>query len=68
LPSAAVVRHRDRSWVFVKSSEGFRARPVQVVSESARIVLIRANLAEGDQVAVRGILALLASLADADRS
>ena len=29
----AVVRHRDRSWVFVRSKDGFRARPVQVIAE-----------------------------------
>ena len=28
VPASAVVRHRDRSWVFVRSKEGFQARPV----------------------------------------
>jgi hypothetical protein len=62
-----VVRHRDRAWVFLRSPEGFRARPVQVITESARVFLIRADLAEGDQVASRGVLALLAALAEADK-
>jgi len=67
VPAAAVVRHRDRAWVFVRSAEGFRARPVQVVAESARIFSIRADLSEGDEVASRGVLALLSSLAEIDK-
>jgi cobalt-zinc-cadmium efflux system membrane fusion protein len=67
VPSAAVVRHRDRSWTFVRTKEGFKARPVQVVAENARGVSIRAAFEPGDQVAVRGILALLATLAEVDK-
>lgn len=67
VPSAAVVRHRDRSWVFVRSKDGFQARPVQVVSEGARGVLIRATFSSNDQVAVRGMLSLLATLAEVDK-
>ena len=67
VPTTSVVRHRDRSWVFVRAADGFRARPVQVVTESARGVSVRADFAPDDQVAVRGILALLAALAEADK-
>ncbi|HVG51211.1 MAG TPA: efflux RND transporter periplasmic adaptor subunit [Xanthobacteraceae bacterium] len=66
-PPAAVVRHRDRSWVFVRSKEGFKARPVQVVTENPRAVSIRGNFQPDDQVAVRGIITLLAALADVDK-
>lgn len=67
VPSGAVVRHRDRSWVFVRTKDGFQARPVQVLSESSRGVLIRSTFASGDQVAIRGILSLLATLAEVDK-
>ena len=67
VPLQSVVRHRDRNWVFVRVPEGFRALPVQVVSESARGVWIRAQLQPGDRVATSGIIALLAGLASADR-
>ena len=67
VPQAAVVRHRDRSWTFVRSKDGFKARPVQIVSETPRGVSLRANFEPNDQVAVRGIIALLASLAEADK-
>jgi RND family efflux transporter MFP subunit len=67
VPSAAVVRHRGRSWVFVRAPDGFSARPVEVIAEDARIVLVRGDLAAGEQVAARGLLALLAALAEADQ-
>lgn len=67
VPAAAVVRHRDRSWTFVRTKDGFNARPVQVVSENARGVSIRASFEPTDQVAVRGVLSLLATLAEVDK-
>ncbi|MBX9711256.1 MAG: efflux RND transporter periplasmic adaptor subunit [Xanthobacteraceae bacterium] len=67
VPSSSVVRHRDQSWVFMRSAEGFRAKPVQVINESARSVAIRADLRSSDEVASRGVLALLSELVDADK-
>jgi RND family efflux transporter MFP subunit len=67
VPQAAVVRHRDRSWTFVRSKDGFQARPVQVITETPRGVSIRAHFQPNDQVAVRGIIALLATLAESDK-
>lgn len=67
VPSTSVVRHRDRSWVFVRSKDGFRARPIQVIAEAARGVSIRGNFSPGDQIVVRGVLPLLATLADTDK-
>ncbi len=68
VPAASVVRHRDRSWVFVKAREGFIARPVQVIAESPSRTSIRADLAADDEVADRGIISLLAELALADKN
>jgi len=67
VPVQSVVRHRDRNWVFVRAPEGFRAVPVQVVSESPRGVWLRAPLLAGDRVATSGIISLLAQLAAADQ-
>jgi RND family efflux transporter MFP subunit len=67
LPGAAVVRHRDRSWTFVRTKDGFNARPVQVVAENARGVSVRGAFMTDDQVAVRGVLSLLATLAEIDK-
>ncbi len=67
IPSTSIVRHRDQSWVFTKSADGFRARPVQVITESARNVAVRADFRPSDEVASRGVLALLSELVDADK-
>ena len=67
IPSTSVVRHRDQSWVFTRSADGFRARPVQVITESARNVAVRADFRPTDEVASRGVLALLSELVDADK-
>ena len=64
VPAGAVVRHAGRSWVFVQVSEGFRAKPVTVIAETAAGASIRAGLAPDDKVVSRGILALLAELTD----
>jgi multidrug efflux pump subunit AcrA (membrane-fusion protein) len=64
VPAGAVVRHAGRSWVFVRVPEGFRARPVTVISETPNATSIRAGLVSEDRVATRGILALLAELTD----
>lgn len=66
VPAGAVVRHRERSWVFVRNAGGFSARPVTVLSETAQSVSLRAPLAPTDQVATRGMLSLLAELAEAE--
>ncbi|WP_168202841.1 MULTISPECIES: efflux RND transporter periplasmic adaptor subunit [unclassified Tardiphaga] len=67
VPATSVVRHRDRAWVFVKAPQGFLARPVQVISETAHSASVRGAFATGDEVADRGIIALLAELAAADK-
>ncbi len=67
LPSGAVVRHDNRSWIFVRTPEGFRAQSVTVMAENAATASVRARLAPDDQVAVRGVLWLLAELTEAYR-
>ncbi|MEW6766816.1 MAG: efflux RND transporter periplasmic adaptor subunit [Pseudomonadota bacterium] len=67
VPSTSVVRHRDQTWVFTKSTDGFRARPVQVIAETARNVAVRADFRPNDEIASRGVLALLSELVDADK-
>lgn len=66
VPSAAVVRHSERSWIFVRSADGVRAMPVEVVAQNARDAAIRAELAPTDRIATRGLVALLAELARRD--
>lgn len=67
VPASAVVRHADRHWVFVRTPDGFRAKPVMVLSETAQSASIRADLGSEDQVAVRGILTLIAEFTEASK-
>lgn len=62
----SVVRHRDRSWVFVRRPEGFEARPVRVMAETATGVTVAGDLRGGEAVATRGILFLLGELVERD--
>lgn len=69
VPATAVVRHRDRQWVFLRTPEGFSAQPVQVLAEGPQSISVAAaGLRAGDQVASRGILTLLAELVQAEGS
>jgi cobalt-zinc-cadmium efflux system membrane fusion protein len=68
VPAGSVVRHNERSWVFVRTPSGFLARLVTVLGETAQTASIRGELQAQDQIAVRGILTLLSELAAADGS
>jgi len=67
VPAASVVRHNDRTWVFLRTPDGFRARPVQIITESVRDVVVRAEFETGDQIVIRGVLSLLSALAATNR-
>lgn len=64
VPADAVVSHRNHSWVFVRVPEGFRAVPVTLVSETPQFASVQGALAAGQRVATRGLLTLLAELAE----
>ncbi|WP_198383796.1 efflux RND transporter periplasmic adaptor subunit [Roseomonas sp. KE2513] len=64
VPAGSVVRHRDRNWVFVRSSSGFEPRAVRVLSETPTAVSVGGNLTAGDAVATRGILFLLGAMVE----
>jgi RND family efflux transporter MFP subunit len=64
VPADAVVSHRNLNWVFVRVPEGFRAIPVTLVSETPQFASVQGGLAAGERVATRGLLTLLAELAE----
>jgi RND family efflux transporter MFP subunit len=63
VPADAVVSHLNHSWVFVRVTEGFRATPVTLISETPQFASVQGPLATGERVATRGLLTLLAELA-----
>lgn len=61
LPNAAVVHQDDRTVVFVRTPQGFEARTVAVIAESASDVSVAGPLMTGDAIAIKGTIALKAA-------
>jgi membrane fusion protein, heavy metal efflux system len=64
VPAAAIVHYEEKHWVFLRTQTGFRLLPVTLVAETAQFVSVRGPLKESDRVVARGVLALIAELAE----
>lgn len=60
LPAAAIIRHQDKSWVFVSVQDGYRPVQVDVLEESAAATIVSANLSPDALVVVKGVSTLKA--------
>jgi len=58
VPVSAVAREAGKSYVFVRRADGFEARQVTVLSQSANTVSLEGDFKDGELVAVGGIAAL----------
>lgn len=58
LPQAAVTRQGSQAYVFVRTRDGFAARPVTVSVAAGEQVRVEGPLQAGEQVAVSNIIAL----------
>lgn len=58
VPLEAVVRRREGQYVFVRTGDGFRVEPVQVISAGDVYCVVSGALTPQDQVAVRGVAAI----------
>lgn len=67
VPADAVVSHQNHSWVFIRTKQGFRATPVQIMSETPHSASLQGKFQAGDRVATRGLLPLLAEFAEIER-
>lgn len=63
----ALVNFKNHNWVFVRAPEGFVATPVMLHSETPQYASVQGALKAGERVATRGLLTLLAELAEAER-
>lgn len=61
LPLAALAHLGKQAYVFVRTRDGFEARRVQEVSSAGQRVRVAGPLAEGEAVAVTGVVALKGS-------
>jgi cobalt-zinc-cadmium efflux system membrane fusion protein len=61
VPASALVSHEGRTYVFVKTAQGFEARPVAVAGQEAYSVAIHGGLQGGEELAVQGVAGLKAA-------
>ena len=58
LPLSAVAHDGNQAYVFVRTSDGFEARPVKVVASAGQRVRVQGRIKAGEQIAVSGVVAL----------
>lgn len=61
VPLSAVVHDGNRAYVFVRTADGFEARPVSVQSSAGQAVRVQGALEAGEPVAVSGVVSLKAA-------
>lgn len=58
VPLSAVAHDADQAYLFVRTADGFEARPVKVVVSVGQRVRVQGPVKAGDQIAVSGVVAL----------
>lgn len=58
LPLSAVTHDSNQAYVFVRTADGFEARPVKVVSSAGQQVRVQGPIRAGEQVAISGVVAI----------
>lgn len=61
VPLSAVTHDGSQAYVFVRSADGFEARPVKVTASAGQRVRIQGALKADDKIAVSGVVALKGS-------
>lgn len=68
VPLSAVVHDGDQAYVFVRTPDGFEARPVKAVASAGQRVRAQGPLKDGEQIAVSGVVTLKGAWLDAKES
>ena len=58
LPLSAVAHDGNQAFVFVRTTDGFEARPVKVSASAGQRVRVEGQFKAGEQVAISGVVAL----------
>lgn len=61
VPISAVVRHEKAAYVFVRTAQGFVARPVKVIASAGQTVSVTGAFQPSDEVAITSVIALKAA-------
>ncbi|MFH1870774.1 MAG: efflux RND transporter periplasmic adaptor subunit [Pseudomonadota bacterium] len=68
VPLSAVAHDGDQAYLFVRTADGFEARPVKVVVSVGQRVRVQGAVKAGDQIAVGGVVALKGAWLDPKES
>lgn len=68
VPLSAVAHDGNQAYVFVRTADGFEARPVQAVASAGQRVRVQGAVKAGERIAVTGVVALKGAWLDAKES
>ncbi len=68
VPLSAVAHDGKQAYLFVRTSDGFAARPVKIVVSAGQRVRVQGPLKVGEQIAVSGVVVLKGAWLDAKES
>ena len=66
LPLSAVAHDGNQAYVFVRTADGFEARPVTVAASAGQLVRVQGPIKAGEQIAVSGVVALKGAWLDGE--
>lgn len=58
VPLAALAHDGKQAYVFIRTSDGFEARPVQTAASAGQRVRVKGSLKAGEQIAISGVVAI----------
>lgn len=61
VPQQAVARQGDKAYVFVRTAQGFVAKPVTVLASGGQTLRVQGDLQAGQQIATASVIALKAA-------
>lgn len=68
VPLSGVIHEGNQAYVFVRTAQGFEARPVMVVVSAGQRVRVHGSLKAGEQIAVSGVVVLKGAWLNAKES
>jgi cobalt-zinc-cadmium efflux system membrane fusion protein len=68
VPLSGVIHEGKQAYVFIRTAQGFEARPVKVVASAGQRIRVQGSLKAGEQIAVGGVVVLKGAWLNAKES
>jgi len=65
VPLSAVAHDGGQAYLFIRTADGFEARPVKIIASAGQRLRVQGQVKSGDQIAVSGVVALKGAWLDA---